>query len=147
MDIGDWRNVFDHWSRRCKGNVIGEVLDLDIELGHVGIDVRLLSRTGDVPVRVVLLSRGGLLEVTAPQVAFRRVVPRPAAPQRPAALLDLPLLARRQLAQDQEVPASPEDSATAVTAVLVTLSFASHQLSNHIPENPLRFSPRGSRCS
>ena len=95
--------------------------------------------------------RGGLLEATAPQaapqVAFRRVVSRPAAPQRPAALLDLLLLARRQLALDLEVPATPEDSATAVAAVLVTLSFASHQLSNHIPEESLRFSPPGLRCS
>ena len=67
------------------------------------------------------------------------MLPRPAAPQRPAALLDLLLLARRQLALDQDVPASPEDSATAVAAVLVTLSFASHQLSNHTLEKPLRF--------
>ena len=124
---------------------------MEIELGHVGIDVWLLSLTGDVPARVVLFSRGSLLEATAPQaapqVAFRRVVPRPAAPQRPAALLDLLLLARRQLALDQEVPASSEDSASAVVAVLVTLSLVSHQLSNYIPEELVRFSPRGLRCS
>ena len=105
-DIGDWRNVFDHRSRRCIGNVSGEVLDLVIELGHVGIDVWLLSRTRDVPVRAVSLSRGGLLESaaspTARQVAFRRVVPRQAASQqlapRPAALLDSLWLVRRQRA-------------------------------------------------
>ena len=118
-EIRGWKHVFDRWSRHCTDNVIGEVHDSVTGLLRVCINVWLPSRTRDVPVRAGLPSRGGLLEDAATQairqVAFRPGVPRPAAPQSPAALVDLRLLARRQLAgpAGSTFTPSPEDSATA----------------------------------
>ena len=145
-DIGDWRTVIDHWSRRCIKNVIGEVLDLEIELGHVRIDIWLVSRTGDVPARAVSLSRSGPLDAAAPQkarqIAFSSIgaSSNGTAPtcSTSSCAAGFSLLGSSSACSEPRSPSS---------AALLTLSFASHQLLNHISEKPLRFSPRGSRWS